>query len=135
MGFTIAFKLNHRRTIGRPLDQYGAQAPPAHLAIVSSADSADGFSSLRVGRGDGRAQYFTFMMDSASSLLIETYVENLIQEIEKRPALYKKNLKEYSDVNKKKKLWEEVCEAVVPNWNELSAEDKTKQGKHRSFLF
>lgn len=79
-----------------------------------------------VGRGEGRAQS-TFMMDSASCLLVDTYIEKLIQEIEKRPALYKKNLKEYSDVNQKIKLWEGVCEAVVPNWNELGAEDKTKQ--------
>lgn len=34
----------------------------------------------------------------------------------------------------RKKLWEEVCEVVVLNWNELGAEDKTKQGS-RSFLF
>lgn len=50
--------------------------------------------------------------------------------MEKRPALYKNQLKEYSDVNQKKKLWEEVCEIVIPDWNELGAQDKTKQGKH-----
>jgi len=63
-------------------------------------------------------------------MLVETSNENLIEEIEKRPALYKKQLKEYSDVNQKKKLWEEVCEIIIPDWNELSAQDKTKQGKH-----
>nr|XP_034194212.1 uncharacterized protein LOC117610682 [Osmia lignaria] len=62
------------------------------------------------------------------SLIVETSIINLIEEIEKKPALYKKNLKEYSDVNQKKKLWLEVCEAIIPNWNQLSAEDKTKQG-------
>jgi len=54
-------------------------------------------------------------------MLVETFIENLIGEIEKRPALYKKQLKEYSDINLKKKLWEEVCEAVIPDWNELGA--------------
>ncbi|GLV33334.1 hypothetical protein CBL_08604 [Carabus blaptoides fortunei] len=62
------------------------------------------------------------------ALLVETCITNLIEEIEKRPALYKKSLKEYSDANLKKKLWVEVCEVVVPDWNVLSAEDKTKEG-------
>lgn len=60
---------------------------------------------------------------------METSIVNLIEEIEKRPALYKKQLKEYSDINLKKELWEEVCEAVVPRWNERSAEDKMKEGR------
>ncbi|CAH2100915.1 unnamed protein product [Euphydryas editha] len=51
------------------------------------------------------------------------------KEVEKRPALYKKRLKEYSDINQKKKLWEEVYEAVVPEWNQLNAEDKIRMGK------
>ncbi|KAL4152835.1 hypothetical protein QTP88_000668 [Uroleucon formosanum] len=61
------------------------------------------------------------------SMRIETSIENLIEVIEKRPALYKKQLKEYSDINLKKKLWEEVCEVVIPDWNELGAQEKTKQ--------
>ncbi|XP_056645842.1 uncharacterized protein LOC130451065 [Diorhabda sublineata] len=63
-------------------------------------------------------------------LIIESSVENLIEEVEKRPALYKKSLKEYSDANMKKKLWEEVCEAVVVDWNSLSAEEKTNKGRN-----
>jgi hypothetical protein len=35
-------------------------------------------------------------------------IEKLIEEVEKRPALYLKSLKEYSDTNHKQKLWEEV---------------------------
>ncbi|XP_056641520.1 uncharacterized protein LOC130448258 [Diorhabda sublineata] len=62
-------------------------------------------------------------------LIIESSVENLIEEVEKKPALYKKSLKEYSDANMKKKLWEEVCEAVVVDWNSLSAEEKTNKGR------
>jgi len=64
-------------------------------------------------------------------MLVETSIENLIEEIEKRPALYKKQLKEYSDINLKKKLWEEVCEVVIPDWNELGGQEKTKQGKRQ----
>ncbi|KAJ8935144.1 hypothetical protein NQ314_012962 [Rhamnusium bicolor] len=56
-------------------------------------------------------------------------VETLIEEIEKRPALYLKSLKEYSDVNLKKKLWEEVCVVVVSHWNELGPEEKLKKRK------
>jgi hypothetical protein len=40
-------------------------------------------------------------------------IENLIEEVEKRPALYLKSLKEYPDTNHKKKLWEEVCTALI----------------------
>ncbi|KAJ8939003.1 hypothetical protein NQ314_011253, partial [Rhamnusium bicolor] len=61
------------------------------------------------------------------SLLIDDSVETLIEEIEKRPALYLKSLKEYSDVNLKKKLWEEVCVVVVSHWNELGPEEKLKK--------
>jgi len=35
-------------------------------------------------------------------------VEKLISEVERRPPLYNKNLKEYSDRNLKDKLWYEV---------------------------
>lgn len=63
------------------------------------------------------------------SNIAECSVENLIAEVEKRPALYNKALKEYSDVNIKKKLWDEVCAIVVPAWGEMDAEDRRKQGK------
>lgn len=49
--------------------------------------------------------------------------------------LYKKKKKTLKrvlcDGNQKKKLWEKVCETVVSDYNELSAEDKTKQGTYR----
>lgn len=55
--------------------------------------------------------------------------EFLIKEIEKRPALYNKQLKEYSDRNLKEKLWAEVSALVIPKWNELAAKDKKTEGK------
>jgi hypothetical protein len=36
-------------------------------------------------------------------------IEKLIKEEKKQAALYLKSLKECSDTNHKKKLWEEVC--------------------------
>jgi hypothetical protein len=55
----------------------------------------------------------------------EQSIERLIrEEVEKRPALYLKSLKEYSDINHKKKLWEEVCTALIGNWNGLAPEEK-----------
>ena len=50
--------------------------------------------------------------------------EQLIKEVEKRPALYNIQLKEYSDRNIREKMWGEVCSLVVPNWTELSTKDK-----------
>jgi hypothetical protein len=51
-------------------------------------------------------------------------IEKLIEEVEKRPALYLKSLKEYSDTNHKKKLWEEVCTDLIENWNVLAPAEK-----------
>jgi hypothetical protein len=56
-------------------------------------------------------------------------IEKLICEVEKRPALYNKNVREYSDRNLKQKLWCEVWESVVESWSELPAEEKTEKGK------
>nr|XP_022908729.1 uncharacterized protein LOC111420051 [Onthophagus taurus] len=50
--------------------------------------------------------------------------------IEARPALYMKNLKEYADVNVKRKLWQEICMEIIPNWGELSSENKIKSGQN-----
>jgi len=36
-------------------------------------------------------------------------------------------LKEYGDRNLKDKLWYEVCESVLTNWNELPAEQKSEK--------
>jgi hypothetical protein len=51
--------------------------------------------------------------------------EKLIEEMEKQPALYLKSMKEYSDTNHKKKFWEEVCTAMIENWNGLAPEEKS----------
>jgi hypothetical protein len=45
-------------------------------------------------------------------------VEKLILEVERRPPLYKKYIKEYSYRNLKDKLWNEVCVSVITNWSE-----------------
>lgn len=54
--------------------------------------------------------------------------EQLIMEIEKRPALYKKDMPQYSNKNIKETLWKEVYEAVLPNWMSLSQQDKIEKG-------
>ena len=54
-------------------------------------------------------------------------IEKLILEVERRPPLYNKQLKEYSDRNLKDKLWYEVYESVVTNWSELPAEQKSEK--------
>jgi hypothetical protein len=46
------------------------------------------------------------------SSLNDERIDKLIDEIETRPALYNKNLKEYSVINLMKRLWLEFCEAV-----------------------
>jgi hypothetical protein len=56
-------------------------------------------------------------------------IETLIEEVEKRPALYLKSLKEYSDTSHKK-LWEEVCTDLIENWNGLAPEEEKKTGNN-----
>jgi hypothetical protein len=51
-------------------------------------------------------------------------IEEHIEGVEKRPALYLKPLKGYSDTNHKKKLREEVCTALIENWNGRAPEEK-----------
>jgi hypothetical protein len=52
-------------------------------------------------------------------------IERLILEVERRPPLYNKKLKEYSDRNLNDKLWYGVYESVITNWSELPAEQKS----------
>jgi hypothetical protein len=52
--------------------------------------------------------------------------EKLMEEMEKRSALYLKSVKEYSNTNHKKKFWEEVCTALIENWNGLAPQEKKK---------
>jgi hypothetical protein len=61
----------------------------------------------------------------ASCNMWDQSIVKLIEEVEKWPALYLKSLKEYSDTNHKK-LWEEVCTALIENWNGLAPEEKKK---------
>ncbi|XP_050304654.1 uncharacterized protein LOC126742131 [Anthonomus grandis grandis] len=55
-------------------------------------------------------------------------VELFITEVEERPALYNTKQKEYSDKNLKKKLWTELCEKFIENWNELGDKEKNEKG-------
>ncbi|GAB6020127.1 hypothetical protein CHUAL_002856 [Chamberlinius hualienensis] len=58
----------------------------------------------------------------------EIDIDKLIEEVEKRPALYNKNSKDFNDVKLRKKLWEDVGEAVVCGWSELSGHEREKLG-------
>jgi hypothetical protein len=53
--------------------------------------------------------------------------EKPILEVERRPHVYKKQLKEYCDKHLKDKLLSEVCESVVMNWSELPTEQKSEK--------
>lgn len=53
----------------------------------------------------------------------------LICEVQKRPALYDLQLREYCDKNVKDKLWAEVYGSVVPGWHELSPGEKNEKGR------
>jgi hypothetical protein len=49
-------------------------------------------------------------------LLNDDRTDKLIDEIETGPALDNRNLKGYSDISLKRRLWLEVCEAVFDAW-------------------
>ncbi|XP_050300090.1 uncharacterized protein LOC126738694 [Anthonomus grandis grandis] len=69
------------------------------------------------------------MSDSEETTHIVLDTERIIVEVEKRPALYNKELKEYSDRNAKEKLWIEVCANVIPKWHEISGAERKDRGK------
>ena len=64
---------------------------------------------------------------SHTAMSIVENLEKLIWEVERRPPLYNKKLKEYSDRNLKDKLWYEIYESIVTNWSELPAEKKSEK--------
>ncbi|XP_055609759.1 uncharacterized protein LOC129756777 [Uranotaenia lowii] len=66
---------------------------------------------------------------NSQSLIEDLSVHKLIQEVKLRPGLYNRSLKEYTDGNVKKYLWEEVCEALINDWHQLSTEDKSNIGR------
>ncbi|KAJ8937223.1 hypothetical protein NQ314_011978 [Rhamnusium bicolor] len=55
-------------------------------------------------------------------------LELFISEVEKRPALYNVKLKEYSDRNLKRNLWNELCDQFVENWHNLSVSERVVKG-------
>ncbi|XP_017477462.1 PREDICTED: uncharacterized protein LOC108367371 isoform X2 [Rhagoletis zephyria] len=56
-----------------------------------------------------------------------------IKIVESKPALYNKNLKEYSDRHTVARLWFEVCAELVPEWESLSAAEKALKAKETLF--
>lgn len=71
-----------------------------------------------------------------SSSLQEEEIDNelLIEEIEKRPALYTKNLKQYSDQILKRRLWDEIVLHLFPT-RSLSQEQKENAGNFISVYY
>lgn len=67
---------------------------------------------------------------SPSSAAIIEDIEKFIELVEARPPLYNKKLKQYSDTNCKKKLWEEICLEILPYWSDLNIENKNKTGRY-----
>ena len=77
---------------------------------------------------------YVLVMESVHDWKMDENIESLIEEVEKRPAIYNKTLREYAYINIKKQLWQEVCAAVVPNWSSLEGENKTRVGKFTQTL-
>lgn len=62
-------------------------------------------------------------------------IDQLIMEIEAKPPLWDRYSKSYCDRILKTRLWEEVCQNVVPRWNELPNGIKKKQGKNSTVYY
>ncbi|KAK3866552.1 hypothetical protein Pcinc_027936 [Petrolisthes cinctipes] len=54
----------------------------------------------------------------------------LIREVKKRPALYNTKLKGHSDRNIREMLWDEVCRAVVSDWDNLTELERREHYRH-----
>ncbi|XP_075234532.1 uncharacterized protein LOC142332151 [Lycorma delicatula] len=56
-------------------------------------------------------------------------MEEFIEEVRIRPAIYDITTPEYSDRSFKKVLWTEICQKFTVNWNQLSEDDRDTIGK------
>lgn len=61
---------------------------------------------------------------------VSDFTEKLILEVGVRPGLYNMAPPEYSDRNLKLKLWEEVCQQVIPTWNDLDFKENAEKGRN-----
>lgn len=59
----------------------------------------------------------------------------LIHEIEIRPPLYNRDLKDHNDFLLRKSLWEEVAEKLFASWPRMDADQREKAGMRIFFLF
>ncbi|XP_063366319.1 uncharacterized protein LOC134654778 [Cydia amplana] len=71
--------------------------------------------------------------ESESSLPVESEAlpvdnKHIINEVAKRPALYDKTIKQYSDRNVKAKLWLEVYQNVCRDWHILTDTERKYRG-------
>lgn len=57
-------------------------------------------------------------------------VDVFISEVSIRPPLWDISLKEYSNRDVKTKLWIEVAKIVIEKWEELTNEEKNKEGEY-----
>ena len=55
------------------------------------------------------------------------WVESFICAIESKPCLYDKSDNGYCNKDIKNKAWSEVNETVIPEWENLSQQDKKNQ--------
>lgn len=56
----------------------------------------------------------------------------LIREMEIRPALYDKQLKDYNDLPLKKCLWEQIAAKLFPiTWPQMTVDQRDKAGKSK----
>nr|CAI5844907.1 unnamed protein product [Callosobruchus analis] len=71
-----------------------------------------------------QAHTLNLFVGDAVSMMDDEQIEKLIDAIQKRPALYNKNLSDYRNAHIKKNLWEQICLEVIPDWSELEAKEK-----------
>ena len=64
-----------------------------------------------------------------SSRMAYHNTEELISEVEKRPALWDPSKEEYKNKNKKEEAWLEVCRSIYQNYEEKTYEEKKQIGK------
>lgn len=57
--------------------------------------------------------------------------EIFICEIEKRPAIYDIKSKDYSNIDVKANMWEEVAMVMYENWNELPVQERNNLGRYK----
>ncbi|OCT75290.1 hypothetical protein XELAEV_18030468mg [Xenopus laevis] len=118
------------------IDEAGyPETEPETLQIKIEKDVLDSEDYLNIMKSpallyaDGELAHRSSYLSRPFCSRLNINTKLLIHEVQQRPALFNKTFPDYGDKYKKKILWDEVCEVLIPDWYELSKKEKAERTK------